>query len=195
MGKIIVCCLTLVVEGFDKLHLILYRAGVILLNINMKWMITSQISSDLVKMWEKGGMQLSADGSLTPDATDWILGEQNKCADKMLYIYLYDVLSRIWSSPKLSGLTILTFFLFQFWKDEIASKATHFGWVVISLSIWSDLLTLRLDLKVWLLDGGDIVQSEGKVLSQGEMAWQCHDGPQIWILMLAFSLPFTTPTS
>ena len=39
------------------------------------------------------------------------------------------------SSPKLSGLTILTFFLFQFWKDEIASKATHFGWVVISLSI------------------------------------------------------------
>ena len=100
MGKIIVCCLTLVVEGFDKLHLILYRAGVILLNINMKWMITSQISSDLVKMWEKGGMQLSADGSLTPDATDWILGEQNKCADKILHIYLYDVLSMIWSSPK-----------------------------------------------------------------------------------------------
>ena len=42
MGKIIVCCSILVVEGFDKLHLILYRAGVILLNINMKLMITSK---------------------------------------------------------------------------------------------------------------------------------------------------------
>ena len=166
-------------------------------------------------MWEKGGMQLSADGSLTPDATDWILGEQNKCADKILHIYLYDVLSMIWSSPKHSGLTILTFFLDSFnsgkmklhqrqriplnvgWLSQSSNQwfSTHFGWVVISLSIWSDLLTLRLDLKVWLLDGGDIVQSEGKVLSQGEMAWQCHDGTQIWILMLTFSLPFTTPTS
>ena len=138
-------------EGFDKLHLILYQAGVILLNINMKWMITSQISSDLVKMWEKGGMQLSADGSLTPDATDWILGEQNKCADKILHIYLYDVLSMIWSSPKLSGLTILTFFLFQFWKDEIASKATD------PLECWLTFTKLKSMIfdTFWL--GGDFL--------------------------------------
>ena len=130
------------------------------------------------------------------------------------YIYIY-MMFCLWFGPaqKFLGLQFLHFSSFNSGKMKLHQRqriplnvgwlsqssnqwfSTHFGWVVISLSIWSDLLTLRLDLKVWLLDGGNIVQSEGKVLSQGEMAWQCHDGTQIWILMLTFSLPFSTPTS